>query len=214
MHYVDQAEEPECVASAVDAARQEAAQLLRKYMVTVPDFPIPGIEYIDFYRSTDRHPELRLAVMRCLEQRYRGMEIDAVAAIGGGGFGFGMSLANSLVLPFHSIRKAGETVHDALTTSVGMNYARRELTLATDVVSRGSRVVLVDDTLASGGSALGAIELLQAAGAEVVELAVLFEIGSKDGRQALRPVPVFSLLDSDNVADGKDTHAAAHHQAT
>ncbi|MFD4178049.1 MULTISPECIES: phosphoribosyltransferase family protein [Streptomyces] len=176
------------------AARAHAAELLRAHTVVIPDFPVPGIQYIDYYRSVDRYPDVRRAVLRCLELRYRPMELDAVAAIGGGGFGMGMSLANELGLPFHSIRKAGDTVHNALTASVGMNYAQRRLTLAADIVHPGSRVLLVDDTLASGGTALGAVNLLHKAGARVVEAAVLFEITVKRGRDALDPVPVFSIL--------------------
>ncbi|MFJ9975448.1 phosphoribosyltransferase family protein [Streptomyces cyaneofuscatus] len=181
-------------AEPLAVARARAAALLRAHAVVIPDFPVPGIQYIDYYRSVDRYPEVRRAVLRCLEIRYRAMDLDAVAAIGGGGFGMGMSLANELGLPFHSIRKAGDTVHNALTASVGMNYAQRRLTLAADIVHPGSRVLLVDDTLASGGTALGAVDLLHQAGARVVEAAVLFEITAKRGRDTLDPLPVFSIL--------------------
>ncbi|MER5642195.1 phosphoribosyltransferase family protein [Kitasatospora sp. NPDC002227] len=175
-------------------AHQEAAELLAEHMFVIPDFPLPGIRYIDYYRSVDRYPKVRGAVLRCFEERYRALGVDAVAGIGGGGFGFGMCLAHALDVPFHSIRKAGDTVYDALTTSVGMNYAQRSFTLASDVVTAGARVLLVDDTIASGGSASGAVRLLREAGAEVVELAVLFEIPSKGGREAIAPVPLFSVL--------------------
>src|SRR5262249_19833180 len=108
--------------------------------------------------------------------------------------GLGACLALTLGLPFHPIRKAGDTVHNAFSASVGMVYARRDLTLAADVVEPGSIVVLIDDTIATGGTITGALQLLGKAGATVKEVATLYETTSKGGRAAILPVPLFSIL--------------------
>jgi adenine phosphoribosyltransferase len=174
-----------------------AAELLDAKKIMIAGFPLPTTRYLDFYRTFDRHPDVRRAAVRCLEQRYAGYDIDAIAGIGNGGFGIGSCLALVLDLPFHPIRKGGDTVHNALSVSIGMVYAQRELTLAADVVEAGSRVILIDDTIATGGTLKGAIDLLQRAGAVVVEVATLFETTSKAGREAIAPTPLFSILSRD-----------------
>jgi len=179
-------------------ATRIAGELLDAKKVVIPDFPLPQTRYIDFYRTFDRHPAVRAAVIHCLKVRYAGFAVDAVAGIGNGAFGLGSCLALSLNLPFHPIRKAGDTVYSALTTSVGMVYANRELTLAIDIVVRGSNIVLVDDTIATGGTIKGALDLLRRAGARVVEVATLFETISMGGRMEIEPVPLFSILSRDS----------------
>lgn len=180
------------------AARRVAAELLDAKKVVIPEFPLPGVSYLDFYRTFDRHPEVRQAAVQCLQERYAGYAVDAIAGIGNGGFGLGSCLALVLNLPFHPIRKASDTVYNALTTSVGMLYAEQDLTLAADVVERGSSVVLVDDAIATGGTIKGGLDLLHRARAEIIEVATLFETISKGGRKAIAPVPLLSILSRDN----------------
>ncbi|MGV1772290.1 hypothetical protein ACQZ44_22760 [Agrobacterium vitis] len=115
--------------------------MLDKHKFIFDDFPHQGIRYLDFYRIFDKNPNVRNAVIECLHKRYEGSKIDAVAGIGGGGFGLGATLAYVLNVPFHPIRKASDTVYDASEASVGMVYAERKLTLENDVVEPGSRVV-------------------------------------------------------------------------
>ncbi|WP_052679726.1 phosphoribosyltransferase family protein [Rhizobium nepotum] len=183
--------------AGLEEKKQIAAALLDKHKILFDDFPHKGIRYLDFYRTFDKNPNVRNAVIECLQGRYEGSKIDAVAGIGAGGFGLGATLAYVLNVPFHPIRKASDTVYDASEASVGMVYAERKLTLANDVVERGSRVVLIDDTVATGGTSLGALSLLKNAGATVVEVATLFETISKNGRKALSPTPLFAILSRD-----------------
>lgn len=176
------------------AQKSLSGELLDNNKVMIPDFPHRGVRYLDFYRTFDRVPKVRESAVKCLELRYRGYAIDAIAGIGSGGFGLGSCLAFLLNVPFHPIRKAGDTVYNALSTTIGMVYAKRELTLAADVVRAGEKIVLVDDTIATGGTIKGAITLLQEAGAEVIEVATLFETTSKGGRELIVPIPLFSVL--------------------
>ena len=179
-------------------ATRIARELLDAKKVMIPDFPLPGTRYLDFYRTFDRHPEVRAAAVRCLKERYAGFAIDAIAGIGNGAFGLGSCLALILDLPFHPIRKAGDTVYDALSTSIGMVYAKRDLTIASDIVVKESNIVLVDDTIATGGTIKGGLELLHRAGAKVIEVATLFETISKSGRTEIAPMPLFSILSRDS----------------
>lgn len=171
----------------------EAARALEGHMVEIPGFPTPGVTYIDVYRTFDRHPAVRGAVLRCLASRYAGWGLDAVAGIATGAISLGSCLAMLLDVPFHPIRKPGETVHDAFVVEFSMVYADRALTLARDIVVPGSKVVLVDDVLASGASAAAGLELLSRAGADVREVATLFEVVPRGGRATLGAVPVFSI---------------------
>ncbi|MBY2989334.1 phosphoribosyltransferase family protein [Rhizobium leguminosarum] len=178
-------------------AKAAAERLLDERKVTVPDFPAPGVRYLDFYRSYERYPAIREAVTECFRQRYGGGAVDAVAGIGGGGFGLGSCLALLLKVPFHPIRKASETTYNVFSVSTGTSYSKRELTLAMDIVEHGSRVVLVDDTIATGGTTKGAIDLLHRAGAIVVEVATVFELISCAGRKRIYPTPLFSVISRD-----------------
>jgi adenine phosphoribosyltransferase len=183
---------------ALETSRQHAAAILESKTVVIPDFPHEGIRYLDFYRTFDRNPEVRAVTVQCLVDRYRGYDIDSVAGVGAGGFSVASCLAFALGVPMHPIRKAGDTVHNAYKASVGMVYASRNLTLAEDIVTPQERVVLVDDTIATGGTALGGINLLEQAGAQVVEVATLYETTSRNGRAALGSAALYTILRRDS----------------
>jgi len=171
-----------------------ARDVLIEKIVIIPDFPKPGIRYLDFYRTFDRNADVRKAVIECFVDRYEGKNIDAVVGIGNGGFSLASALAFSLNVPLHPIRKSGDTVYDALETSVGMVYAERKLTIASDIVKPSSKVVLVDDTIATGGTFKGAVHLLEELNVKIHEIATVFETISKNGRANVDPYPVFSIL--------------------
>jgi adenine phosphoribosyltransferase len=181
-----------------DALLTQAAELVEKHTIVIQDFPREGIRYLDFFRTFERHPDVRKACLDCLTYRYRDSGVQGVAGIGTGGFGLGACMAHILGVPFISIRKASETVYDAYSASISMVYADRVLTLAKDAVSPGSRVLLMDDTIATGGSTLGALNLLSQAGATVLEVATIFETISARGRLAIAPTRLFTILSRDS----------------
>ncbi|QOS76723.1 hypothetical protein JNUCC31_17940 [Paenibacillus sp. JNUCC31] len=177
---------------------QTAQEILLDKIVIIPDFPKVGIRYLDFYRTFDQYAEVRSAVIECFKERYSETKIDAIVGIANGGLSLASAFAYALNVPLHPVRKAGDTVYGAIEASVGMVYAERKLSLATDIIKPNSNVVLVDDTIATGGTFNGAIELLNKLEVNIIEIATVFETVSKQGRNNVAPVPVFSILARDN----------------
>lgn len=169
-------------------------EILLKNVVIIPDFPEVGIRYLEFYRTFDDKPDVRSAVVASFVEKYKKERIDVVAAIGGGGFTLGGCVAHELGLRLVPIRKAGDTVYNAYTSEIGMVYATRRLSLSKDVDLKNKRVLLIDDTIASGGTFSGAIDVLEQAGAIIHEIATVFETTSKGGRNRVAPHKVFSLI--------------------
>jgi adenine phosphoribosyltransferase len=185
--------DPSCASLA-----RAAAEVLEAKKFTIADFPSPGINYVDCYRTFDRNPDVRKAVLDCLRTRYEGCGIDAVAGIATGGLSLGSGLAMQLGVPFHPLRRPGKTVHDATSVSFDMKYATREITLANGIVASGSTIVLCDDAVNTGCTVMAAIGLLKKGGGVVVEVATLFEIVSGHPRGALAPIPLFAIAKCDD----------------
>lgn len=172
-------------------------QKLLDNLVVISDFPKDGVRYLDFYRTFDHNQSVRQEVIDVFKRRYQASEIDAVVGIATGGLTLASALAYALKLPLIPIRKAGDTVYGAVSEKVGMVYADRELTLAEDAFKGGETVLLVDDTIATGGTFNGAIALLNKFNVNVHEISTVFETLSKNGRAAVSPVPVYSLISQD-----------------
>jgi len=178
-------------------SKRVAANILVNHLVIFEDFPKEGHRYLDFYLTFDINSNVRSKVIECLKIRYSGYDINAIAAIGNGGFSIGSCLAYVLNLPLIPIRKASDTVFNAYSTKVGMVYAQREITISKSIDLKGKRIVLIDDTIATGGTILGGIRLLEESGGDIVEVATVFETTKKGGRQFISPIPLFSIIAKD-----------------
>jgi adenine phosphoribosyltransferase len=166
---------------------------LKSLIRDVPDFPMQGILFRDVT------PLLRDAaglaqVVDALAARYRGQRIDAVAGIESRGFIFGTPLAVALGTGFVPIRKLGKLPADKITREYALEYGTNSLEVHRDAVRPGERVLLVDDLLATGGTARAASGLLEDLGAEVVETAFVIELAFLNGRAAMEGRPVHALL--------------------
>lgn len=158
----------------------------------VPDFPKPGIQFKDITPLLSDGAALR-HVVDAMASRYRG-RVDAVVGIESRGFILGAPVAYALGVGLCIVRKPGKLPHDTHTITYDLEYGSDSLEIHTDALAPGSRVVLVDDLLATGGTARAAVSLVEACGAAVVECGFLIELGFLGGRRALEPVPVHSLL--------------------
>lgn len=166
---------------------------LKSLIRDVPDFPMQGILFRDVT------PLLRDAaglaqVVDALAERYRGQRIDVVAGIESRGFIFGTPLAVALGTGFVPIRKLGKLPADKITREYALEYGTNSLEVHRDSVRPGERVLLVDDLLATGGTARAASGLLEDLGAEVVETAFVIELAFLNGRAAMEGRPVHALL--------------------
>jgi adenine phosphoribosyltransferase len=166
---------------------------LKALIRDVPDFPMQGILFRDVTPLL-RDPQGLTQVVDALAERYRGQGIDAVAGIESRGFLFGAPLAVALGVGFVPIRKLGKLPADKISREYALEYGTNSLEVHRDAVQPGERVLLLDDLLATGGTARAASELLEELGAQVVEAAFVIELAFLDGRKALGSRPVHALL--------------------
>ncbi|MBM3822668.1 MAG: adenine phosphoribosyltransferase [Verrucomicrobia bacterium] len=166
---------------------------LRSAIRNVPDFPKPGIQFKDITPLLQDARLLAGAVEMLAGSHARG-GVDFVAGIDARGFIFASAVATRLRAGFVPIRKKGKLPWRTHEQSYALEYGENTIALHEDAVRAGSRVFLVDDLLATGGTAGAAVQLLQKVGACIVEVAFLIELDFLDGRQRLPGVPVRSIL--------------------
>jgi adenine phosphoribosyltransferase len=166
---------------------------LKGYIRSIPDYPQPGILFRDITPLLQDANALRFTV-ETMASRYRGAGIDQVVGIESRGFIFGMPLAYLLGTGFVPVRKKGKLPHTTISVEYELEYGSNVLEVHTDAVHAGQRVIVVDDLLATGGTAAGTAKLIESLGAQVVSLAFLIELTALDGRSRLPGQDVFALL--------------------
>jgi adenine phosphoribosyltransferase len=159
----------------------------------IPDFPKPGILFKDITPLVKDPVTLRLAVHHLLHP-YLGREITAVAGMEARGFIFGSLVAWELGVGFVPLRKPGKLPYDVQTISYDLEYGSAALEVHIDALGPGDKVLLVDDLLATGGTAKASCELVEALGAEIVACAFVVELDELKGREKLERYSVHSLL--------------------
>ena len=162
---------------------------------SIPDYPKPGILFRDITTLLQNGEGFRHAV-DLLVERYRGRDIAKVAAIEARGFILGGAVAHGLRAGFVPIRKRGKLPHETVGHDYELEYGTDRVELHADAVESGERVLLLDDLIATGGTAEAAARLLSQIGGQVVEAGFIIELDDLLGRQRLeqRGVPVHSLL--------------------
>jgi len=159
----------------------------------IPDFPKPGIIFKDITPLVKDPAALRLAVQHLL-QPFLGRDITAVAGMEARGFIFGSLVAWELGLPFVPLRKPGKLPYDVASVSYDLEYGSAQLQAHIDAFDRNDKVLLVDDLLATGGTARASCELVEKLGAEVVACAFVAELGFLRGRDKLQGYEVHALV--------------------
>lgn len=166
---------------------------LKSLIRSVPDFPIEGILFRDI-TTLLQEPEGLARVMGALTARYEGQSIDLVAGVESRGFMFGTPLALALGAGFVPIRKPGKLPAEVIFEEYTLEYGTNRLEVHVDAIKRGQRVLLIDDLLATGGTAVAGARLIERLGGEVVEALFVIELAELGGRERLAPRPVWSLL--------------------
>ena len=162
----------------------------------IPDFPQPGILYRDITPLLADPDALDLAV-RELAAPFRGRTIQAVAGIEARGFIFGCLVARELAASFVPIRKPGKLPYQKVSESYTLEYGVGTIEMHVDALEPGERVLVVDDLVATGGTAAASCSLVERLGGEVAGLAFLVELGALGGRARLGARPVHSVLHFD-----------------
>ncbi len=166
---------------------------LKKAVRDVPDFPKPGILFKDITPVLG-DPVLFRAAVDLFVSRHAKAGIQKVACIDARGFLFGSAVAYALKAGLVPIRKKGKLPYTVISHSYELEYGTAEIAMHVDAVKPGEKVLLIDDLLATGGTAHAAALLLEKAGAHLVELDFLIELGFLKGRAKLAPRPVFAAF--------------------
>ena len=166
---------------------------------TVPDYPKPGIQYRDIttlLKSAEGfHKSVEQIANWCSQ-----FELDLIAGIDARGFIFGSAVAFKLNLGFVPVRKEGKLPHRTIAESYELEYGTDCLEVHEDAIEKGMKVVIVDDLLATGGTAKAAHQLLQRCGADIIGLGFLIELAELHGREVLESLDskVFSAIRFDD----------------
>jgi len=166
---------------------------LARYIRDVPDFPSPGIIFKDL-TPVLRSPEAFRRTVELLDERLQGYRPEALAAIESRGFLFGAAMAMHRGLPLTMLRKPGKLPGEVVGVDYALEYGSDRIEAHRLDITRGRRYVLVDDLIATGGTAAAGVKLLNDEGAEVVCCAFVMELGALVGRARLEPHPVESLI--------------------
>ncbi len=168
---------------------------LRNAIRTIPDYPKPGIMFRDITTLLGDARAFRRAVDE-LVQPWAGMKIDKVAGMEARGFILGGAVAHQVSAGFIPIRKKGKLPHKRVSIAYSLEYGLDEMEMHEDAVAAGERVILVDDLIATGGTAEGAVKLLRQLGANVLAACFVIDLPELGGADKLRKmdVPVRTLI--------------------
>lgn len=163
------------------------------YITTIPDFPEEGILFRDVTTVLSDAEGFKLAVDE-LAARLKDVEFDVIAGTESRGFIFGTPLAYLLGKPFLPVRKKGKLPRKTVQKEYDLEYGKATIEIHADDLKPGQRVVLIDDLIATGGTAKAAAELIEELGGEVVRILFLIELKGLNGRTALAKYDVQSVV--------------------
>jgi len=159
----------------------------------IPDFPKPGIIFKDISPLL-QDPEALSSAVKQLALLCADYDIDIIAGMEARGFIFGSLVAYELKKGFVPLRKPGKLPHDVISVDYDLEYGTASLEAHIDAIETGARVLLIDDLLATGGTAKASCELIEKLGGQVIAYGFVIELDFLNGRQQLSGKPVHSLL--------------------
>lgn len=168
-------------------------EFVESLIVTVPDFPKPGIQFKDITPILANAQALNITIGKFVE-RYQGQGITKFVGIESRGFIFAAPIAQSLSAGLVLARKPGKLPRETHEVRYALEYGEDSLQIHRDDLSADDKVVIIDDLLATGGTAKATVDLCHRTGCTVAEVAVVIELAELDGRARLHPTPVSSLL--------------------
>jgi adenine phosphoribosyltransferase len=166
---------------------------LKPFIRNIPDFPKPGIQFKDITPLVKDPTILKLAIQELI-QPFRDINLTAVAGMEARGFIFGSLAAVELDIGFIPLRKPGKLPYDVQSICYDLEYGSAELEIHIDAVSEGDTVLLVDDLIATGGTAAASCQLIEKLGAKVFGCAFVIELDELKGRTKLSDYKIHSLL--------------------
>jgi len=179
---------------------KEETEIILGSIRDIPDFPKPGIIFKDITTLLSNSEALN-TLMSHLEERYKSYDLDYIAGIDARGFIFGSILADRLGLGFVTIRKKGKLPYTTVAEKYSLEYGFDEVEVHIDAfgdteATQDAKVLLIDDLIATGGTAVAAASLINKVGATCVEACFILELGFLNGREGI-DAPVYSVLEID-----------------
>jgi adenine phosphoribosyltransferase len=171
------------------ATPREIEQAIRN----VPDFPKPGIQFKDI-TPVLADPRLFMGTIDLLTDNFKPGSVDAVVGIDARGFIFAAAAAVKLRTGFVPIRKKGKLPYKTIEQDYALEYGSATVAMHVDALKPGARVLLIDDLLATGGTAAAAAALIKKLGAQILEITFLIELKFLNGREKLKGYPVRSIV--------------------
>ncbi len=169
---------------------------LAQYIRNIPDFPVKGIQFKDI-TTLLQDPAPFTASVEAMLEHYRDCQIDVVVGIESRGFIWGAILAYELGVGFVPVRKPGKLPAETIRAEYELEYGTNALEMHKDAIRPGQKVLVVDDLLATGGTAKATCELVERLGGEVVGVAFLIELTFLNGRDRLSDYDVLALIPMD-----------------
>lgn len=166
---------------------------LKSYIRSIPDFPKPGILFYDI-TTLLQSAEAFGHVIDTLVDRYKDQEIDVIAGIESRGFIFGAPLAYELKIPFVPVRKVGKLPHETFSKEYELEYGTNIIECHKDAFNPGDKVLIVDDLIATGGTARATADLIEDCGALVHELVCIIELSFLPWKDKMGNHNVYSLI--------------------
>ncbi len=173
-------------------------EYVREHVRMVPNFPKEGIMFLDITTAVKDSKAMQLMIDYLYEQ-FKGEKVDYVAGVESRGFIFGAALAYKLGCGFVPIRKPNKLPAETIKEDYTLEYGTNTIEMHVDAVGAGDRVVIIDDLLATGGTAVAACKLMKRVGAEIVASAFIIELNPLKGREKIKAqgVKVVTMLDYD-----------------
>ena len=165
---------------------------LKNYIRTIPDFPKEGIMFRDITTLIGNAEGFKLALDQLIDIA-KNTDFDAVAGLESRGFIFGAPIAYALGKPFIPIRKKGKLPHNTIEVSYDLEYGSAVLEMHADAIEKGQKVLVIDDLIATGGSAKACAQLIEKLGGEVAKFLFVIELIDLKGREALDGYKVETL---------------------
>uniref|UniRef100_A0A1Y1JXV6 Adenine phosphoribosyltransferase n=1 Tax=Photinus pyralis TaxID=7054 RepID=A0A1Y1JXV6_PHOPY len=171
---------------------------MRKTLRQFPDFPIPGIDFVDImplFANVDAHATLVSALELQITQTFNNVKPDIIVGLDARGFLFGPGLALSLGVGFAAVRKKGKLPGPCVTAEYVKEYGKDLFQMQQDAIKEGQKVLIVDDIIATGGSAKAAADLVTQLKGQVMGYLFILEVPGLDGRDKLGAAPTAILLE-------------------
>lgn len=170
---------------------------LKSTIRVIEDYPIKGVSFKDITTLLKDKEAFKYS-LDILEKELEGLEFDYIVGIESRGFIFGAPLADRLGVGFVPIRKPGKLPGEIEQVSYDLEYGNNKLEMHKDAINEGDKVIILDDLIATGGSARAAANLIESIGGIVTAFEFLIELDDLDGREALKDYKVISILRYDH----------------